>query len=815
MGPVEDYEKLGAFYLGRPYNLSTGETQAEPLLYDAKDLTTHAVIVGMTGSGKTGLAITLLEEAAIDGIPVIAIDPKGDLGNLLLTFPQLRAQDFRPWIDESEAARAGLSPDAHALATAELWRNGLAKWGQNPSRIARFADAADRAIYTPGSRAGRPLSVLRSFAAPPPALAEDEEALRERVQGAVSGLLGLLGIEADPIRSREHILLATLVERAWREGRDLDLGALIRGIQKPPFERVGVLDLESFYPEKARFDLALAVNNLLASPGFATWLEGEPLEAGSLLYTSEGRPRISILSIAHLSEAQRMFVVTMLLHQIIAWMRAQPGSRTLRALLYMDEIFGYFPPTANPPAKLPMLTLLKQARAYGLGIVLATQNPVDLDYKGLSNTGTWFLGRLQTERDKARVLEGLEGAAASTGARFDRNRMEETLAGLGSRIFLMNNVHEDAPVVFHSRWALSYLSGPLTREQIRTLTTRQAANVPTATEATPEPAIAPAPLPAEGTEAQTKRPVVPAGVIERFFPIERAAGPGERLLYRPALLGIANLHFVSAPLKVDEWERCGVLAALRDESLGAPWRDAQVQEPFDLCEEPDRSARFAPLPAAASNAKSYARWEKQLKTYLYQERTLSFLRCNALNAISRPGESEGEFRGRLSVLSREQRDAQIETLRCRYAPKLRRLQERIASAEQSVATESEQYRDSKTQSAISIGATLVGAMFGRKIQSVGNVGRATTAMRGVSRAARQRGDIERAKQRVEALREQLAELERQFEKDVATLDVPSAVESFELIELKASVRKSDLDVEALILAWIPWRIDREGIAQRA
>ncbi|MDH5567944.1 MAG: DUF853 family protein, partial [Myxococcales bacterium] len=349
MGPVEDYEKLGAFYLGRPYNLSTGETQAEPLLYDAKDLTTHAVIVGMTGSGKTGLAITLLEEAAIDGIPVIAIDPKGDLGNLLLTFPQLRAQDFRPWIDESEAARAGLSPDAHALATAELWRNGLAKWGQNPSRIARFADAADRAIYTPGSRAGRPLSVLRSFAAPPPALAEDEEALRERVQGAVSGLLGLLGIEADPIRSREHILLATLVERAWREGRDLDLGALIRGIQKPPFERVGVLDLESFYPEKARFDLALAVNNLLASPGFATWLEGEPLEAGSLLYTSEGRPRISILSIAHLSEAQRMFVVTMLLHQIIAWMRAQPGSRTLRALLYMDEIFGYFPPTANPP----------------------------------------------------------------------------------------------------------------------------------------------------------------------------------------------------------------------------------------------------------------------------------------------------------------------------------------------------------------------------------------------------------------------------------------------------------------------------------
>ena len=808
------YERLGVFYLGRELDPVTQQTGAD-LLYDSRDLTTHAICIGMTGSGKTGLCLSLLEEAAIDGVPAIAIDPKGDIGNLLLTFPELSPEDFRPWVDEGEAARKGQAVEAFAAATAASWRKGLADWGQDGTRIARLREKAEITIYTPGSEAGRPLSVLRSFAAPDAALLDDATALKERIGSSVAGLLALLGIDADPIQSREHILLSAILDASWRKGQSPDLAAIIQAVQKPPFDKVGVFDVETFYPAKDRTALALRINGLLAAPGFETWLQGEALDVQKLLYTDTGKPRISVISIAHLNDAERMFVVTLVANEVVAWMRRQPGTTSLRALLYMDEIFGYFPPTANPPAKLPMLTLLKQARAYGLGIVLATQNPVDLDYKGLSNTGTWFLGRLQTERDKARVLEGLEGAAASTGARFDRNRMEETLAGLGSRIFLMNNVHEDAPVVFHSRWALSYLSGPLTREQIRTLTTRQAANVPTATEATPEPAIAPAPLPAEGTEAQTKRPVVPAGVIERFFPIERAAGPGERLLYRPALLGIANLHFVSAPLKVDEWERCGVLAALRDESLGAPWRDAQVQEPFDLCEEPDRSARFAPLPAAASNAKSYARWEKQLKTYLYQERTLSFLRCNALNAISRPGESEGEFRGRLSVLSREQRDAQIETLRCRYAPKLRRLQERIASAEQSVATESEQYRDSKTQSAISIGATLVGAMFGRKIQSVGNVGRATTAMRGVSRAARQRGDIERAKQRVEALREQLAELERQFEKDVATLDVPSAVESFELIELKASVRKSDLDVEALILAWIPWRIDREGIAQRA
>ncbi|MGA9750644.1 MAG: ATP-binding protein, partial [Acidobacteriota bacterium] len=460
---MQDFEKLGVFYLGREYDVERGAAKEDLLLYDSRDLTTHAVCVGMTGSGKTGLCLALLEEAAIDGIPAIAIDPKGDLGNLLLTFPQLRAGDFRPWVDPDEAARRGQSPDDYAASVADKWRAGLAEWGMDGARIGRFRDSVDLAIYTPGSSAGLPLCVLRSFAAPPPALREDAEAMRERASASVSGLLGLVGVEADPLRSREHILLAAILDGAWREGRDLDLADLIRAIQSPGFERVGVMDLESFFPAKERFGLAMLLNNLLASPGFSAWSEGEPLDVGRLLTTPEGKPRLSILSIAHLSDAERMFFVTLLLNEVVAWMRGQPGTGSLRALLYMDEVAGYLPPVAAPPSKGPMLTLLKQARAFGVGVVLATQNPVDLDYKALSNAGTWFLGRLQTERDKARVLDGLEGASAGAGRALDRGSTERTLAALSNRVFLMHDVHEDSPVVFQSRWALSYLRGPLTR----------------------------------------------------------------------------------------------------------------------------------------------------------------------------------------------------------------------------------------------------------------------------------------------------------------------------------------------------------------
>jgi hypothetical protein len=806
---VKAYEKLGAFYLGRRYDIGAARVTDENVLYDAKDLTTHAVCVGMTGSGKTGLCIALLEEAALDGIPALAIDPKGDLGNLLLGFPQLAPSDFLPWIDAAEAARQGRSPEEHARATANLWRRGLADWDESGERIARLQAAADFAIYTPGSRAGLPLTVLRSFSAPGAELRADPDALRERIVAAVSGLLALAGIDADPVRSREHILLSMLLDRAWSEGRSVDLAALIRGIQSPPFERVGVLDLESFFPARDRFELATTLNNLLASPAFAAWSEGEPLDVARLLHAPDGRPRISILSIAHLSDAERMFFVTILLNEVVAWMRSQPGTSSLRALLYMDEVFGFFPPTANPPSKTPMLTLLKQARAYGLGVVLATQNPVDLDYKGLSNAGTWFLGRLQTERDKARVMDGLEGASVAAGSVFDRARLDRTLSGLSSRVFLMNNVHEDQPVVFHTRWVLSYLRGPLTRDQIaRLMETRKQP----ALEATHVPAQA-APV-AMDTSPAAPRPVVPPGIDEGFLPCEGLTQG--RLVYRPALLARAALHFVRAREEVDVWRRATLLAPLDEDGEASPWESAEplAEGLPELEPEPDGDAVFSPLPPAASRPASYPRWSKLLVKHLYQSHPLRLLRCADPRATSQLDQDEGDFRAQLRQLLHERRDREIEKLRGRYAPKLARLEERIRRAEQKVERERSQYEQQKTQTVISVGATLLGALFGRKLGSVGNVGRATTAARGVGRAQREREDISRAEDDLESLRRKLQELEAELEAELDDARDTAEPGDLECSEVLIRPRKADLDVEALTLTWVPWRIDAQGIARR-
>ncbi len=463
------FEKLGSFYLGKEFDLANRRLLDRPVHYDSRDLTTHAVCVGMTGSGKTGLCIDLLEEAAIDGVPAIIIDPKGDITNLLLTFPDLTAEEFLPWINEDDARRKGMEPAEWASKTAQTWREGLASWDQGPERIRMLKDAAEFAIYTPGSQAGLPVSIISSFRAPDLDWETEGETLRERVQGTVSALLGLVGIEADPVRSREHILLSHILETAWRAGEDLDLAKLIMSVQKPPFRTLGVFDLDSFYPEKDRFGLAMMLNNILASPGFAAWLEGEPLDIPSLLHTAGGKPRHSIFSIAHLNDAERMFFVTVLLEQIITWMRAQPGTTSLRAILYMDEVFGFFPPSAQPPSKRPMLTLLKQARAFGLGVMLTTQNPVDVDYKGLTNAGTWFIGKLQAERDKARLLDGLESVMAEAGSMGDRGQLDKIISSLEARVFLLHDVNLPGPVVFQTRWAMSYLRGPLTRQQIKQL----------------------------------------------------------------------------------------------------------------------------------------------------------------------------------------------------------------------------------------------------------------------------------------------------------------------------------------------------------
>jgi hypothetical protein len=808
---MTDFEKLGVFYLGKEYDLSGQQPLNDLLLYESKDLCTHAVCVGMTGSGKTGLCLALLEEAAIDGIPAICIDPKGDLGNLLLTFPDLKAEDFRPWIDPAEAVRQGLSADELAARTATTWREGLASWGQTPDRIRRFRNAVDLTIYTPGSSAGVPLTVMRSFAAPPASTLENADAMRERLTAASSGLLSLLGIDGDPLRSREHILLMNILDQAWRAGENVDLPRLIRSIQQPPFDQVGVIDLESFFPAKDRFELAMRLNNLMASPGFSSWMEGEPLDIQRLLYTPEGKPRLAIISIAHLSDTERMFFVTILLNEVIAWMRAQAGTSSLRALLYMDEVFGYFPPTANPPSKTPMLTLMKQARAYGLGVVLATQNPVDLDYKGLSNAGTWFLGRLQTERDKARVLDGLEGASAAAGASFDRQKTEQILSGLGNRVFLMNNVHEDAPVVFQTRWALSYLRGPITRDQIAQL--MQAKKQALA----PAPgAASPAPV-ATGAFIAGDHPILPPGVIEVFAPRQNKLPSEATVVYRPQLLGEAKVHFFNAKHGIDRTDDCTARIAIDGTLPNPAWDEAAIEKDatVELEDAPAPAARFGDLPSELTRTKTYQSLATQLKNHLYRNYRLSLFQALAVKETSRPDESEGDFRARLGHELKEQRDAALEKLKQKYAPKLASLQEQVRKAQQRVEKEKEQASSQTMSSLVTLGTSLLGALLGRKLLSTTNVSKAATSARSASRAMKERQDISLAEETVEAYQHRLTELEAEFQEESDEIAEQFRAEHLNIEPVYLPPKKGDIVVNRVALLWTPWYITPDGRAEPA
>jgi hypothetical protein len=803
---VVDYEKLGVFYLGKEFDPAANAIKDDLVLYDAKDLTTHAVCVGMTGSGKTGLCLSLLEEAAIDGVPAICIDPKGDLGNLMLAFPELRPADFQPWVDQSDAARKGLTVEELAAKTADTWRKGLAEWQQEPARIARFRDAVDINIYTPGAETGLPLSVLRSFAPPPAELLADSAALRDRVGAVVSGLLSLLGRDADPIQSRDHILLANILDTTWRSGQSLDMAGLINAVQKPPFDKVGAFDLDTFFPPKDRLGLAMAINNLLASPGFATWMKGEPLDAQRLLYTPEGKPRLSIISIGHLSDTERMFIVTLVLNEVISWMRNQSGTSSLRAILYMDEIFGYFPPTANPPSKIPMLTLLKQARAFGLGCVLATQNPVDLDYKGLANCGTWLIGRLQTERDKARVIEGLESALAGTGS-MDRSTLDKLMSALTQRVFLMRNVHQDAPYLMKSRWALSFLRGPLTGPEItRVMAGKRGAAAPAST-----PTAAPSAAPAATSAAApvTARPAIPGDVTEYFLE-GRSGQPAAE--YRPMVMGLAKLHFVDAKLGLDQWDTTAWLAPLGDDGKSVDWAAGSAHPDLKarLSKSPATGAAFADLPGAAMRAANYAAWGKTLTSHLYEQARAEVFFCDAIKLASAPGEDEAQFRMRLAQSLREKRDEAVEALRRKVAPKLATLQDRVARAEDKVQREQAQLSQQKMNTAVSVGAGILGALFGRKAVSVGTIGRASSAARSASRIGRESQDVARADESLEVVRQRLADLQAESESEIAALAASFEGEAVALREVSVTPRKSDISVGQVALVWAPFRKDDDG-----
>lgn len=820
---MEHYEKLGVFYLGRPYDLAAKAPREGLILYESKHLVTHGVCVGMTGSGKTGLCLGLLEEAAIDGIPAIIIDPKGDMANLLLTFPELRPEDFRPWINEDDARKKGLSPDEYAGQQAELWRKGLAAWNQEGERIRFLKQAVDFTVYTPGSTAGIPVSIVKSFAAPSAAIIEDGELLHDRVSGTAASLLGLIGVTADPIKSREHILISTILSQAWQQGRDLDLAALIQQIQSPPVSQVGVMSLESFYPSRDRFSLALQLNNLLAAPGFAAWMQGEALDIDRILYTPSGKPRHSIFSIAHLGEAERMFFVALLLNQVLSWTRAQSGTTSLRAILYMDEIFGYFPPVANPPSKAPLLTLLKQARAFGVGVMLCTQNPVDLDYKGLSNTGTWFIGRLQTERDKMRVLDGLEGAASTQGTRFDRKGMEQILAGLGSRIFLMNNVNLDVPEIFETRWCMSYLRGPLTRTQIKALMDPVKALAPDTGAPSSrdgvQPAAAAVPAqvsPAPGEPAKD-RPVLPPEIAQYYVPVRGRRSSGDSIVYHPALVGQGQLLFSDT--------KSGVYVDL-EHLYATPVTGAVIPVDWDQAGEmdlrledletvPEEGSSFAPLPSAAGNPKSYSGWSRGFADWLYRTRTLELLYSPLLKQYSQPGETERDFRIRLQQSSREQRDQLMEKLRQKYATRIASLEDKVRRADHAVQREAEQARQQQMQTAISAGAALLTSFMGKKPVSQASLGKASTAARGAGRYMKERQDVKQARETAELYRRQLQDLEREFKAEVDALAEKLEPLSKDLDRVAIRLTKKDITVKLVVLAWLPYRQGSGGAPEPA
>ncbi len=800
-------DQPSSFYLGKKYDPATGRVLDEPLNYTARDLTTHAVIIGMTGSGKTGLGIALLEEAALDGVPALIIDPKGDLTNLLLNFPNLRPDDFLPWV---EPDAAGGSPVAEAERTAAQWRDGLAQWGIDGARLRRLKEAAEFTIFTPGSETGRAVNVLDALRRPAGDWDGDAEMLRDRVQGMVSALLGLIGIEADPLRSREHILLSHLIEDAWRAGKDMNLGALILAIQDPPMRQLGVFDLDTFFPPKERFELAMALNAILAAPSFGAWLKGEPFDVDGFLRGSSGKPRHAIFYIAHLSDAEKTFFIALLLQQVRAWLRVQPGSGVLRALLYIDEMFGYLPPYPhNPPTKTPLLYLLKNARAFGLGLTLVTQNPIDLDYKALTNAGTWLIGKLQTQYDKARLLDGLQTVAGESGTALDRDQLSDLIGALAPRVFLYHNVHQPPPVAFQSRWAMSYLKGPLTRPQIRQLVhgaDAAAAAAPVAPGATVIPQIAPdiaqyyLPVPrAEPANAPRAEPAnAPRAEPANAPRAEPVEAPTEPPLFKPYLIGVATVTFDDRKTGTRHSMSHARLLPPGDNGAPPDWSGG-IGVPLtrgDLQVTPPPGARFAELPGGFANPRKLAAAQKAFVQYLYREATITVRRNRALKIVEDPGANGGEFRQRCAEAARAALAADEQKIKLKYTKQLDRLAARLQKEQADLTTEQKELEARKHEELwtnIESFASFFG--LGRTYRPL------STASRRRRMTEQTASDIETARDTIAALAQQLVELRRAMDAELAGARQRWVAAQDDIVELKLVPRKSDIAVDAFGIAW--------------
>ena len=841
-------DQQGKLYLGRYTQPQTAV--GDILQYDAKELTTHAVCVGMTGSGKSGLGMALLEEAALNGIPALVIDPKGDMSNLLLTFPDLLPDDFGPWIDVDDARRRNLSADQYAGQIARTWREKLAEWDIDGTRIARLKQKARFVIYTPGSDAGRPVSILRSLQAPDLDWDQYAETLRETISGTVSALLAMLDIDSDPVTGREHSLLATIIEHAWRAGQDMDLANLIIQVQKPPFDQLGVLPLEVFYPEKERAKLMLSLNGLLASPQFSEWLEGDPLQIETLLRAPDGRPQISIFTMAYLSDAERSFFVTLLLEQVRAWLRVQEGTTRLRALLYFDELYGFMPPhPANPPTKEPLLTLLKQARSQGLGLVLATQNPIDIDYKGLSNAGTWFVGKLQTANDRERVLEGLDSASLEAGVSLNRQALDKMIAGLAPRTFLIHRMHDQGPHLFKTRHTMSYLRGPLTREQIRRLMQQEPRRVPAqrqpqppapqalpveptqpvmavgVSQVIPPPTVDEPPLPSGWDQYTKMPPVLPTGIKQYFLPVQvplewaiHSAETGgqaiiyeqKQLVYRPALLARAAVSIDDNRRNVHQQLTVTRVMTVPDDDALLAWdaepMDVQVTE---LDAKAAQEARFVPLPAQLSSARQINAQQKRFADYVYRETAISLFSYPRFRLTSNVEELESQFKRRCYKMIEEKRDQEMDKLQDRYTPKFERLEARIRREERELEQDEIEYDARKREELLSAGESVFNLLSRRRSSRM-----LSTASRKRRLTQQAKADVEESVDTIDDLEQQIADLEQELEEKAVEIqeqwaEVAERLDS-DLQTVQIRPRKSDIFIQAFGVAWVPfWQIQFE------
>jgi len=821
------------FYLGRAYDPLKQAVTDQQVTYEPADLTTHAVVTGMTGSGKTGLCIVLLEEAALQGIPAIIIDPKGDLTNLLLHFPNLAPQDFAPWIDTDLARRAGKSLEQVATDASGSWRDGLKEWGIPPERILALKNAAQFAIFTPGSDAGIPVSVLSSLVAPQIPWQENREVLREKITSTVTALLGLVGYsDIDPLRSREHILLANIFESAWSQGKDVELAELVIQTQNPPFEKLGAFPVETFFPAKDRMELAMVLNNILAAPAFETWREGQSLNIGSMLYTSDGRPRHNIFYLAHLSDPERMFFVTLLLSAVETWMRTQSGSSTLRALLYMDEIFGYLPPLRNPPSKLPILRMLKNARAFGLGLLLATQNPVDVDYKALSNAGTWFIGKLQTEQDKNRLLDGLESAAGG----ISRLVFDKLISSLGKRVFVLHNVHAKQPELLQTRWTINFLAGPLTRNQIpalNKLVNAEAVSSPLTTRQT-QPTMAPViePVatirssasqslpPTARIQSSSTKPPIPAWIHEYFLPqnyslpeafsaVQRTM-PAEVMIdgviYRPALVASAEVHVLDRKHGVDSELTRASLVKTPEKRGAIRWEDyplsPNVLDSIDTSPVP--SARFSSVDSPLNDVKLMTALQKDFADWVYRNSSVKARVNQALKVFAGPDISPAEFMKACADAARDARDAEIEKKTATLDRQLKTLEDKLAREERELQIDQNELAGRKREEGsnlLEIGASVFGVGRKKSITSQFSKNRLTN---------KAKAEVEESIDTIEQLKQQIAEAEKRREETIAEINDRWGSVVNEITEVTIAPKKTDVFVKLFGVAWMPYYVIKAG-----